>query len=178
MAGAAGGYLSVATIRKPHGVRGELAIALETDRPRAVFRPGRVLELGDVSGRPVGARLTVQRARATNDGMILKTAEFDSRNPELESLRGRTLLIRADQAAPAAAGEVHYRDLVGLTVMNDDEEVGTVREVLETAGGEMLAVRRPGRPELLIPFVAAWVRKLDRESGVLRLELPQGLLDL
>ena len=178
MADAQARYLSVATIRKPHGVRGELAIALETDRPHAVFRPGRVLEVGDASGRPLGSRVTVQKARAANDWMILKTAEFDGRTPELEGLRGRTLLIPADQAAPAAEGEVHYRDLVGLRVVNGAEEVGVVREVLETAAGEMLAVRRPNRPELLIPFVTAWVREIDREAGVLRLELPEGLLEL
>jgi 16S rRNA processing protein RimM len=120
----------------------------------------------------------VQKARAANDGMILKMAEFDGRTPELEGLRGRTLLIPADQAAPAADGEVHYRDLVGLRVLNGAEEVGVVREVLETAAGEMLAVRRPNRPELLIPFVTAWVREIDREARVLRLELPQGLLEL
>jgi 16S rRNA processing protein RimM len=178
MADAEVGYLSVATIRKPHGVRGELAIALETDRPRAVFRPGRVLELGDASGRPIGSRITVQKARPANDGMILKAAEFDGRTPELEGLRGRTLLILADQAAPADEGEVHYRDLVGLRVVSDAKEVGVVREVLETAAGEMLAVLRPDRPELLIPFVAAWIVSIDRESGMLRLALPQGLLEL
>jgi 16S rRNA processing protein RimM len=178
MAGAEVGYLSVATIRKPHGVRGELAIALETDRPRAVFRPGRVLELGDASGRPVGARITIERARPVNDGMILKATEFDGRTPELEALRGRTLLIPSDEAAPAADDEVHYRDLVGLRVESGTEEVGVVREVLDTAAGEMLAVRRTGRPDLLIPFVKDWLREIDRASGVLRLELPHGLLEL
>lgn len=178
MAGAETGYLSVATIRKPHGVRGELAISLETDRPRAVFRAGRVLELGDATGRPIGAHLTVQRARPVTDGMILKSAEFDSRTPEVEALRGRTLLIPADQAAPVDEGEVHYRDLVGLRVVNGAEKVGVVREVLDTAAGEALAVRRSSRPELLIPFVAAWVKEIDREAGLLRLELPDGLLDL
>jgi 16S rRNA processing protein RimM len=178
MAEAGAEYLSVAIVRKPHGVRGELAIALETDRPRAVFRPGRVLEVGDASGRPLGSRLTVQKARPANDGMILKAVEFDGRTPELEALRGKTLLIPAEQAAPAAEGEVHYRELVGLRVVSGAEEVGAVREVLDTAAGAMLAVRRAGRPELLIPFVSAWVKEIDRSGGVLRLELPQGLLEL
>ena len=60
---AAGGtrYLVVATIRKPHGVRGELALSLETDRPREVFRKGRELRLGDWRGRPSDETLTVER---------------------------------------------------------------------------------------------------------------------
>src|SRR5690606_12193977 len=75
--GAAGGgeYLVVATIRKPHGVRGELALMLETDRPGAVFRKGRRLILGDAIGRPLGRALTVERARSVPDGLLLKVAE-------------------------------------------------------------------------------------------------------
>jgi hypothetical protein len=56
-AGGEPGWLVVGTVRKPHGVRGELQLALETDRPDAVFRKGRVLELGDERG-PGGAAVT------------------------------------------------------------------------------------------------------------------------
>ena len=90
--------LIVATIRKPHGVRGEVALALETDRPRSVFNRGRVLLLGDARGRPSGGSLTVERARQVPSGMLLKTVEFASRTPELEALRGRSLLIPATDA--------------------------------------------------------------------------------
>lgn len=171
-------FLSVATVRKPHGVRGEVVVALETDRPKPVFRAGRVLQLGDASGRPVGRNLTVERARPFQDGMLVKFEELQGRTPELEELRGRTLLIPAHEAAPAAQDEVHYRELVGMRVLDRDQEVGRIREVLDSPGGELLAVRRPGRPELLLPFVREWTRAVDREAGELRLELPEGLLDL
>ncbi|HET8654272.1 MAG TPA: ribosome maturation factor RimM [Longimicrobiaceae bacterium] len=171
-------YLSVGTIRRPHGVRGELAVGLETDRPRSVFRTGRVLLLGDAGGRPTGGTLTVEKVRSQKDGLLLKAAEFAGRTPELEALRGRTLLIPAAEAAPVAAGEVHYRDLVGMAVWVGGERLGTVRSVVETAAGELLAVERPGRAELLLPFVEAWVRRTDPRAGVLEIEPPEGLLEL
>jgi ribosomal 30S subunit maturation factor RimM len=47
--------LIVGWIQKPHGIRGELFVKLATDRPEALFAPGRVLRLGDAEGRPTAA---------------------------------------------------------------------------------------------------------------------------
>jgi 16S rRNA processing protein RimM len=159
-------------------VRGELVAALETDRPGAVFRPGRVLELGDAAGRPTGERITLERSRPFKDGILIRLAEFASRTPELEALRGRTLLIPAEEAAPAAEDEIHFRDLVGMAVLDGAERVGAVTRVLETAAGELIVVERGAAGELFVPFVAEWLRGIDRERGEIRFELPAGLREL
>ena len=173
-----GEYLVVATVRRPHGIKGELYVALETDRPKAVFKVGRSLLLGDAEGRPVGGALTVERARPQKDGMLLKLAEHAGRTPELEALRGRSLLIPAAEAAPAAAEEIHYRDLRGMEVYHAEERVGTVRGVMETPGGELLMVQRPRSGELLIPFVKEVVVAIDRAARRIMIEPPEGLLEL
>lgn len=175
---AEGGYLVVATIRKPHGVRGELSLALETDRPNAVFRKGRRLEVGDPRGRPIGTAVTVERARSIPGGLLLKTVEFDGRTPELETLRGRSLLIEAKDAAPTAADELHYRDLLNMQVVVGGTSLGRIRAITETAAGELLVVARREGGELLLPFVRDWIREADPESGRLVIEPPEGLLEL
>lgn len=170
--------LIVATIRKPHGVRGEVALALETDRPRSVFSKGRVLLLGDARGRPTGGSLTVERARQVPSGMLLKTVEFASRTPELEALRGRSLLIPATDAAPAGTNELHYRDLLGMQIVVGEQELGTVHEITRTAAGELLVVRGGSGGERLIPYVREWIRQVDLRTRRLILEPPDGLLEV
>jgi 16S rRNA processing protein RimM len=172
------GWLVVATVRKPHGVRGELQLALETDRPGVVFRTGRVLELGDARGRPVGRRYTVGRARPFKDGLLLTLRELTSRNAEVEELRGMALLIPVDEAAPADEGEVLYRDLLGCDVVVAGERIGTVKDLLPTRGSELLVIRRRGAKELLVPFVAEMVKSIDVERRTVEIEPPEGLLDL
>jgi 16S rRNA processing protein RimM len=172
------GWLIVATVRKPHGVRGELQLALETDRPDEVFRKGRVLELGDQRGRPVGRQFTVGRARPFKDGLLLTLNELTDRNAEVEALRGQALLIPTSEAAPPAEGEVFYRDLVGCEVLVAGERVGTVKDLLPTSGAELLVIRRRGAGELLVPFVAEMVKAIDVEKRTLELDPPEGLLDL
>ena len=172
-------YLIVGTVQKPHGIKGELFVRLETDRPDAVFAPGRALVLGDAKGRRSDAVLTIERARAFKGGMLVKVAGQTGRTPELEALRGRTLLIPRGDAAALDEGEVFYHDLVGLRVMTAAEgEIGTVTEVYDAPSGPLLSVARESGKELLIPFVRDTIRRLDAVEKVLELEVPPGLLDL
>ena len=56
--------------------------------------------------------------------------------------------------------------------------IGAVAEVLHTAAGELLAVKREQAPELLVPFVSAIVTWVSLEDGVVDIDPPDGLLDL
>lgn len=171
-------FLLVGTVRKPHGIRGELFVGAETDRPDVVFRAGRVLTLGDAHGRPTGETLTIERARPFKGGVLLKLEGHSGRDEVIEALRGRPLLIPETEAAALQEDEVFFHDLVGLRVVADGEPVGTVREVLELPASEMLVVRRPDGREAMVPFVRELVRRVDVAAGVLEIAPPEGLLEL
>lgn len=172
-------YLIVGTVQKPHGIKGELFIRLETDRPDAVYAPGRTLLLGDAKGRRSDAVLTIERARAFKGGMLVKVAEHTGRTPEMDALRGLTLLIPRSEAAALADDEVFYHDLVGMKIVTEAEgTIGVIAEVYDAPSGPLLSVTREAGKELLIPFVRETIRRLDAAEGVLELEMPAGLLDL
>jgi 16S rRNA processing protein RimM len=173
----------VGAVQKPHGIKGELYVRLETDHPEDVFAAGRVIRVGDAEGRPLDRSLTIERARPVKGGMLVKAAEIGPRDPhgresEVDALRGLTLLIPRGEARPLDDDEVFLHQLVGLRVMADEGEVGKVRELYDAPSGFLLVVEREGRSELLIPFVKAMVRRVDVEAGVLELEAPPGLLEL
>jgi 16S rRNA processing protein RimM len=171
-------YLVVGTIQKPHGIKGELFVRLETDHPAAVFAAGRVLRLGDARGRPGEGVITIERARPFKGGLLVKTAELSGRDEALESLRGRSLLIPAGEAAPLADDEVFVHQLMGMRVLAAGEPVGTVREVYEAPAGWYLGVEREGKKELLLPFVSGVVTRVDAAEGVVEVDPPAGLLEL
>lgn len=77
-----------------------------------------------------------------------------------------------------AEGEYSHADLVGCRVLAGDTEIGTVDRIEEYGGPQLLAVARPGGKETLIPFAKSICKEIDVAAKVIRVELPEGLLDL
>ena len=170
-------HLIVARVRRPHGVRGEVLVALETDRPREVFRSGAKLLLGDRDGKPDGSGVVVQRMRPTTGGAILKLQGIEDRDA-VDDLRGRTMLIDASAAAPAAADEVHYQDLIGLSAVAGDVLVGKVTDIMELPTGVMLVIRSDAGKETLVPVVGPLIEEVDLSAREIKLSLPDGYLEI
>jgi 16S rRNA processing protein RimM len=170
--------LIVARVRRPHGVAGEIVVSVETDRPRHVFRKGRVLHLGDQRGEPVGRTVVLDRMRLIPDGAILRFEGVTSRDAA-EGFRAHVLLIPSAEAAPADADEVRYRDLIGLLAKDaDGQELGKVVDLLAISPGELLVIRATGGKEILVPYVKEMVQTVDLENRIVLLKLPEGLRDL
>jgi 16S rRNA processing protein RimM len=59
----------------------------------------------------------------------------------------------------------------------DGECVGTVTDVVETGGGEILQVDNDNR-EILIPFAQSYIKDIDPEAGKIEVDLPEDLRNL
>ena len=173
-------FLVVGHLSKPHGTRGEFVVTSLTDRPEHVFEVGREFRLSDSSGnRPeIGLpRLTLTEIRQGPKGLL---ALFDGigERSQAQILVGRYLLVPFADLPPLEEGELHYHQLLGLTVRTTDgTEVGRVQEVFETDPHDLLEVAGPGGARL-IPFSPAIVTDVDTEAGTLTIDPPDGLLDL
>ena len=90
-----------------------------------------------------------------------------------EALRGMDVAVTRDDLGEAAQGELYWVDLVGLAVVNlQGESLGQVEELLRTGGSDVLVLR--GERERLIPFVADFVKSVDREAGRITVDWEAG----
>ena len=71
-------------------------------------------------------------------------------------------------------GEYYQADLLGLAVVNEqDEPLGKVAGVFFNGGHEVLRVRQPQgdrQLERLLPFVPTVVKSVDMASGLIRVD--------
>jgi len=144
-----------------------------------VYARGREFPVGDSQGQveEYELKLTVQAARAFKGGLIVRFAGVEDRNAA-EVLRGRTLLLAADDVRPLEAGEYFLHDLSGLEVKTATGDViGRVIEVYEAGPSYFLGVD-DGERERLIPFTGQIVREVDMEAGTIVIEPIPGLLDV
>jgi len=113
--------------------------------------------------------LHVSHAREHGDGIIACLHEFEDRDAA-EALRGGRIFVSRASFPSAADDEFYWVDLIGLAVYNRaDELLGDVTGLLDTGVHSVLRVRprdaapdaSPESVERLIPFVAAYVDRVD-----------------
>jgi 16S rRNA processing protein RimM len=188
--------LVVGRIARPHGVRGEVSVAVHTDEPERRFAVGSVLATDPAEAGP----LTVATVRWHTGRLLIGFDGITDRN-QAEGLRGVWLTLDSAQAESSDdPDEFHDHELIGLAVVTvSGEPVGRVTDVRHfgqdllviepagRAGAEPAAAGpagpvRPGQsaqPDgLLVPFVAAIVPEVDVAAGRLVIDPPPGLLEL
>ena len=165
----------VGRIGRPHGIRGEVTVEVRTDLPERRFAPGSVLVTEPERAGP----LTVAAARWHSGRLLLSVAGVADRNGA-EALRGVVLSAEVPDDEVSDDPEEYFdHQLRGLRVRTvTGEEIGEVGDVVHLPGQDLLAVTRPGRRELLVPFVAEFVPDLDLDAGLITIDPPPGLLDL
>ena len=172
MTGAAALPIVVGRVRKPHGLKGELAIFPITDDPAAVFVVGRAIQLRDLAGDLVG-EVVIEQVRLYHRECLLKFKDHDRREA-VDGYRQLFLAVPRSALAPLEDGEVYQQELVGWTVRDEsDEPLGIVSEVYDLPQGPTIEVQGPKR-EFLLPFRAEYVKHVDRTARRLVVSVPEG----
>jgi 16S rRNA processing protein RimM len=169
--------LVVARLRKPHGLKGEVAVFPLTDDPQGIFRSGRQFAMVDLAGSQVGEPVTIERSRPFHREWLLKFRGLDDR-ASLESIRDLLLAAPAEALRAPEGDEVYLHELTGFAVRDEnDQPLGLVTGLYEMPSGLMLEVQGQKR-EFLLPYKKEFIRRVDRAERRLVVELPDGLLDL
>jgi 16S rRNA processing protein RimM len=169
--------LTVGRVLKAHGITGEVVVEVCTDDPELRFSPGSTVRLKRRDGQQRSH--VVEAVRAHGARLLLRLAGVPDRDGA-EALRGSAFVIDSADLPPINEADTYYdHQLEGLRVhTTTGDEVGTVTEVLHTAAGELLAVRRTCGGELLVPFVAAIVTAVSLADRTVEIDPPEGLLGL
>lgn len=170
--------VAVALMGKPRGIRGEVTANLLTDFPERFDQRTRFIAVHPDSRRET---LELEDHWFQGNRVILKFAGYDS--PEaVKDLTGAELAVAESDCGRLEPDEYYDWQLEGCRVETmDGETLGTVRALLRTGGVELLAVtpvEGKRRDEYLLPFAQAICPDVDVEQKVIRVDPPEGLLDL
>lgn len=149
-------------ISAPHGVKGWIKVQPFTAEARSLL-DYRTWWIGEGDGWHEHALASGK----AHGGTVLARLEGCDDREAAAALKGRTVAV-ARAALPAArADEYYWADLIGLRVVNaDEQDLGRVTAVVQTGANDVLVVGE-GR-ERLIPFIAQVIRDVDPGAGVIR----------
>jgi 16S rRNA processing protein RimM len=168
--------IAVARIAKVRGIRGEVAADLLTDFPERFEGLEELISVGAAGERNV---LSIEKSWLHGGRVILKFAGYDS--PEAaRSLVGLQLAVPEQDAVELEEDEFYDWELIDCRVETiDNRGIGSVREVLHTGAAPVLVVRdETGEREHLIPLAESICVEIDTESKLIRVDPPDGLLEI
>lgn len=165
--------IAVGKISKSIGIKGELKLAMLTDRPER-FRTLKVVWIG--SDEAHAKRHGVRSVRISKTAVVLGLEEIQSRT-EADERRGEFVFVeKADDVAPKR-GTYFIHEIIGMNVVKESgEPVGVVRDVLQMPANDVWVVA-DGRKEYLIPAIKQVIRSVDVRLRKIVIRPMEGLLD-
>lgn len=173
-------FVTIARVVKTQGRKGEVAATLLTDFPERFATRKKLFALCAPKpghGNAAERRALELEAHWFHKGMVvLKFAGVESIS-DAELLVGCEIQVPVSERAELHADEFYVSDLAGCVVTDSGREIGRVKDV-QFGSGEAPLLVIEGEKELLVPFAAAYIEKIDIERKLVSMKLPQGLLEL
>jgi len=165
-------WLAVGRVRRPHGVHGEVAVETLTDFPERLVAG---IEVGLGQDAPEFQRV-VHRVRFHKGDWLLSFVGALTRE-DVEGWRGLWVFLPAQERSKLPANYYYEHELVGCRcVLADGTVLGEVASLQTGPGAPLLAVATE-KGEVLVPFVAPIVVKVDLTERTVVVDPPRGLFD-
>lgn len=161
----------IGVITEPHGIKGEIKVYPTTDDPMRIKKIKEIyLDMGKelIPLHPVSVK-------AQKNLIILKVEEYNDRNA-VEVLRKKELFVTRENTVKLKKDEYLIDDLIGLKAIDEDgNEVGTVKDVLETGANDVYEIERTDGTELLLPAIKQCILEVNVEEGYMKVFVMPGL---
>lgn len=159
-------------ILKPHGLKGEVTMALDADAPELDSIESVFLENNE--------RLVPYFIEAVSVRGVKAFVKFEDVNsPEAaEAISKSAVYLSKASREKSGRGEFYDDEIIGFEVM--DEEVGLLGKITEvTAAGpnKLLSVDHNGK-EVLIPVNGPFITSINKSKKKVSVSLPEGFLEI
>ena len=129
-----------------------------------------------ISGKSGERDAEVEFFRRQHGRCVLKIRGIDSIT-DAEKIVGSEIRIPVNELLPPEEGSFYTFQLKGCGVYDKGEFIGTITDVLDMGGAEILKVDRE-KIETLIPFARSYLKSIDLDQRRIDVDLPEGLRDI
>ena len=161
-------FLIVGHLQRAHGIKGEIAMQVLTDFPERMQKDKKVW-IGDAYDQYV-----IKSVRWKQDLLLLSFDGIDDRSG-IDALVNQDVFVQANALPILPDGRYYFHQLIGLSVFEQDNFIGTVTEILETGANDVFVLSVPGEKELLLPDIKSVILNIDLEEKKIQVAIPEGL---
>ena len=156
-------FLEAGQIVTTHGLRGEFKVLPWADEPDFLCMFDTVYI--------DGTAYEVCSSRVQKNCVFLQVEGIDTVE-QASALRNKVVYIDREEIE-LEDGAVFIADLIGLPVLADGQEIGTIQEVLTPPGNDVYVVS--GEHQYMIPAVKEFIQEINVSEGYVKVQLIQGM---
>ena len=157
-----------------HGIRGAVKVYPTTDDPHRFLNMKTVLLAKE--GEEAHVKEYKIQSASFHKNVVLLTLQGVTDRNTAETMVDLSLWVERKDALPLEEDEYYIKDLMECKVIDeDDQDCGTVTDVMFTGSNEVLVVTDAKGKEVLIPLINDCVLDVDTEAGIIRIHWMEGL---
>lgn len=150
----------IGKIGAAHGVRGDMKVYPLTDFPDRF----NIIKKAYVDDQLI----EIVSTRYQNNFVVMKVKGINSRE-EVARFTNKLLKIDRSDVPPLAEGEYYSFDIIGLQVINQDDEIlGEIIEILKTGSNDVYITKAKDGRQILLPALKKVVTEINLEEGFMR----------
>lgn len=162
-------YIFIGKIVNTHGIKGELRIISDFTYKNKVFLENRRIYIGDAKEEEV---IVTYRHHKMFEMITLKG--YNNINQVLKYKNKKVYIKKNDIFLED--GEYLEEDLIDLSVVFNNEEVGRVMAITNTGNNHKILEVMTKSKKILIPFHEDFIKKIDVANKLLEVELIEGMI--
>ncbi len=174
----------VGKVKEAHGLRGELYVMIFSGDlswlPRlkefglgACPAPGQ-----EPAEDAVQATMTCQKVKPFKKGIILKANELGDRTAA-EKVEKLGFYVPEEFFVSEEGEGIYLDEIEGFTVKDAEEKtLGKITDFSSNGVQDLLVVTTSSGKSFEVPFVDDFLLKIDFKSQIVKMDLPEGLIDL
>lgn len=164
-------FLEIGKIVSVFGIKGEVKVQPWCDSADFLCE-------FDVLFRKSGDKVEIESSRVAKNVVVMKIKGVDTVE-EAQKWRNHVLYINRDDVE-LPEGSYFVQDLIGLEMIDEKsgESYGVIKDVTETGANDVYHVENSEGRVILVPAIPEVVTETDVEGGIMKVIMPDGLLDL
>lgn len=167
-------YLLVGDIVSTHGIKGEVKVNIVTD-DLSRFNVGNTLYILKDNNYE---KITISSFRLHKNMALITFNNIKDINDVISYIK-LGIYVDKDEAPKLEEGSYYYDDLIGLDVIdinNDNNKIGKVVDVVEVPQGCILRIIKVNGKQALVPYVEEFIKKVDLDNNVIEIASIEGLI--
>lgn len=161
-------------ITRRHGLQGNVILKMDTDQPESYQKLESIFI--EINGLLVPFFID-KLSWSKSDSLILFLK--NATEAMVDQIIGKNVYLPLSTLPPLTGKQFYYHEVIGYQILDENGVFcGVIREINDHTAQHYFILKLRDK-DVIIPIIKDWILDdLDREEKVIRMKLPEGLLDV